>query len=79
MEPYAVLTCPLCGRRRLQPAEGTSKERLLEAIAAHVLDQHPGTEPDEAETLLSSALEATTVEAFDPGAVEAERWVDPDE
>jgi hypothetical protein len=78
VEPYVVLACPLCGRRRLQPGEDASKDRLLEAIAAHVLDQHPGTGPDEAEVALASAVEATTVEAFDPASVEPERWTHPE-
>lgn len=49
----------------------------MEAIAAHVFDQHPGTEPDEAETVLASAVEATTVEAFDPETVDPGRWTHP--
>lgn len=79
MEPYVVLTCPICDRRRLQPAEDVSRDRLLEAIAAHVLDRHPGTGPHGAESALESAVEAATVEPFDPETVEPERWVRPEE
>lgn len=79
MEPFVVLTCPFCGRQRLQPAEDASSDRLLEALAAHVLDQHPGTIPTSAEPALESAVEATTVEVFDPDAIEPERWVRPEE
>lgn len=79
MEPCVVLTCPLCGRRRLYPGGDASRDQLLKAMAAHALDQHPGTGPAEAEKVLESAIEATTVEAFDPGTVETEGWVPPEE
>jgi hypothetical protein len=78
VEPFVVLTCPFCGRRRLQPAEETSSDRLLEALAAHVLNQHSETRPAEAEPALESAIESATVEAFDPETVEPERWVRPE-
>ena len=79
VEPFVVLTCPFCGRQWLQPAEEASSDRLLEALAADVLDRHPETRPPEAEPALESAVEATTMEAFDPDEVEPARWVRPEE
>ena len=75
MEPYVVLSCPICGRRRLLLGQETSKDQLLQAIAAHVLDEHPEMGPNEAELVLELAIKVTTVEAFDPEAIEPMRWV----
>jgi len=77
MEPYVVLKCPICGRRSLL-GEETSKDRLLQAIAAHMLDEHPEMGPGEAELVLESAIETSTVEAFNPESVEPRRWIWPD-
>ena len=57
MGQYLLIRCPRCGKRSAIPADGASRDALIDRVSSHLYRHHPSISPAEAEDAIDTAVE----------------------